>query len=79
MSTISTQCSYVNSNHNTNKQVQSVSLLLHNDAHVHILGGEKGHKHTQAEVAVNLTSAFPHPGLSFLQDPRAAFKRPGTK
>ena len=34
------------------------------------LGGDKGH--TQAEVLC-------HPGLSFLQDPRAAFRHPGSE
>src|SRR4029434_3578046 len=38
-----------------------------------IYGGDTGHSHTRSlEVAVNLASAFSHPGLSFLQDPRSS-------
>src|SRR4029434_845110 len=41
---------------------------MHTGAHTCIYGGDTGHTHTHAgkpEIAVNLVSAFSHPGLSF--------------
>ena len=56
----------------------------HSNTHVHFrVATQDTHTHTHAEeVAVNFSSAFSHPGLSFLQGSReqwAAFMAPGDQ
>ena len=53
--------------------VRFYSHKRHTATHTWIYGGDTGHTRTRRpEVAVNLRSAFSHPGLSFLQDPRSS-------
>src|SRR4029434_6609351 len=59
----------------------------HWNTHVHIWRPHRTHTHTHThagrpEVAVNLFSAFSHPGLSLLKDPPGAvgsFSAPGDQ
>src|SRR4029434_5504735 len=59
----------------------------HWNTHMHIWRRHRTHTHTHThagrpEVAVNLVSAFSHPGPSFLKDPQeqwAASQRQGTR
>src|SRR4029434_344980 len=60
-----------------NRHIFFFNGTRHTGTHTCIHGGDTGHTHTHTragkpEVAVNLFSAFSHPGLSFLKDPPGA-------
>src|SRR4029434_4887038 len=75
------------SHNNKQTRLTAVSFYCTNNSqqHTRVIYMEATRTHythtrtLRPEVAVNSCSAFSHHGLSFLQDPRAAFKRPGTK
>src|SRR4029434_1804354 len=50
-----------------------ITQATHCSTHVNTWKRHRTHTHTRRpEVVVNLVSAFSHPGLSFLQDPRSS-------
>ena len=64
--------------------IRTSDTLQHTRGYIVATQDTHTHTHTHAGLRsfVNLVSAFSHPGLSFLQDPRSSgqlFKRPGTK